>query len=280
MGFNVITGEEILDLKLKRKVALITGSSKGIGEAIARSLADEGAIVIIHGRDKPKAESIAKYITNQGGQAYSVNGDLTSDNDVDLLFEQVKSCVETVDILINNAGGSGLTENWTSTRSETWAEAYDKNVLSALRVINRFLPDMRAKKWGRVINISSMAALMPADKRPDYAAAKAGIVAMTSSLSKAVAKEGITVNTISPGTILSFRLEKAFRQAGKNIGLPYDAPWEEIEQSVLHMFAQVPMGRVGTLDEIADAIIFLASPRASYITGANLRLDGGMWPGL
>lgn len=269
-----------MDLKLKGKTALVTGSSKGIGEAIARALAGEGATVIIHGRDRSKAESVANDIKNQGGQAYFVSGDLTSDDDVRLLFDRVNSFPKTVDILVNNAGGSGPAEEWTSTRPQTWAEGYDKNVLSALRVINHFLPGMRAQAWGRVINISSMAALMPPDKRPDYAAAKAGMLAMASSLSKAVAQEGITVNTVSPGTIHSPSLDKAFRQTAKNVGLSDNARWEEVERSVLPMFAQVPMGRVGTLEEIADAVTFLASPRASYITGTNLRLDGGMWPGL
>lgn len=269
-----------MDLKLKDKVALITGSTKGIGEAIARGLAGEGVTIIIHGRDEAKAESIACDITSHGGQAYFVKGDLTSENEVQLLFDKVKTFTKSVDILINNAGGSGPGEDWVTTRPQTWAEGYDKNVLTALRVITRFLPGMRANKWGRIINISSLAALMPPHKRPDYAAAKAGIIAMTSSLAKAVALEHITVNTVSPGTIRSSSLEKAFRQTGKNSGLSFDAPWTEVEQAVLPMFAQVPMGRVGTLEEIADAITFLASPRASYITGANLRLDGGMWPGL
>jgi NAD(P)-dependent dehydrogenase (short-subunit alcohol dehydrogenase family) len=106
------------------------------------------------------------------------------------------------------------------------------------------------------------------------------MIAMTASLAKAVAMDGITVNTVSPGTIHSVSLDEAFRKVAVNQGLAGNAPWTEIEQTVLPMFAQVPMGRVGTLDEIADAISFLVSPRASYITGANLRLDGGMWPGL
>jgi NAD(P)-dependent dehydrogenase (short-subunit alcohol dehydrogenase family) len=121
---------------------------------------------------------------------------------------------------------------------------------------------------------------MPPSKRPDYAAAKAAMIAMTASLAKAVAMDGITANTVSPGTIHSASLDEAFRKVAGNQGLAAHAPWAEIEQTVLPMFAQVPMGRVGTLEEIADAICFLVSPRASYITGANLRLDGGMWPGL
>lgn len=269
-----------MDLKLEGKVALITGSTTGIGEAIARGLSDEGAIVIIHGRDNSKAESIANDIIMRGGKAYAVKGDLTREDDVQQLHREVSAFVQSVDIVVNNAGGSGPTEDWTSSLPETWAAGYDKNVLSALRVINLFLPEMREQKWGRIINISSLAALMPPGKRPDYAAAKAGILAMSSSLSKAVAQDGITVNTVSPGTIHSAALEKAFRQTAKNTGLPYDAPWGDIEQTVLPMFANVPMARVGTLKEIADAVTFFASPLASYITGGNLRLDGGMWPGL
>jgi len=142
------------------------------------------------------------------------------------------------------------------------------------------LPAMRVGKWGRIVNISSLAAMMPPAARPDYAAAKAAMIAMTASLAKAVAMDGITANTVSPGTIHSISLDEAFRKAAIGRGLAADAPWSEIEQDVLPVFAAVPMGRVGTLEEVADAVTFLVSPRAGYITGANLRLDGGLWPGL
>lgn len=196
------------------------------------------------------------------------------------LVDEAQAFVKPVEIVINNAGGSGETEDWATTHPETWAAGYDRNVLAAVRITTRLLPSMREAKWGRIVNISSLAALMPPFKRPDYAAAKAAMIAMTASLAKAVARDGITVNTVSPGTIHSDRLDEAFRKAAVNQGLATDAPWTEIEQTVLPMFAQVPMGRVGTLEEIADAISFLVSPRASYITGSNLRLDGGMWPGV
>jgi 3-oxoacyl-[acyl-carrier protein] reductase len=137
---------------------------------------------------------------------------------------------------------------------------------------------MRAAKWGRVINISSLAGMMPPAANPDYSAAKAGMLAMTASLAKAVAAEGVTVNTVSPGTIRSAKLEMKFREAAAGRGIAQGTPWEEVEQAVLPLFAQVPAGRVGTLEEIADAICFLASPRAAYITGSNIRLDGGMLP--
>ncbi|MDQ0132111.1 NAD(P)-dependent dehydrogenase (short-subunit alcohol dehydrogenase family) [Neorhizobium galegae] len=269
-----------MDLKLEGKVALVTGSSKGIGEGIAEALAREGAIVIVHGRNKDKAEEVAHNIRTQGGRAVAVVGDLTKDDEVQHLVHEAQSLVGPVDILINNAGGSGESEDWSTTRSETWASGYDRNVLAAVRVTSRLLPNMRAAKWGRIINISSLAGLMPPSKKPDYAAAKAAMIAMTASLAKAVASEGITANTVSPGTIHSVSLDEAFRKAALTRGLAPDAPWPEVERVALPMFAQVPIGRVGTVDEIADAVAFLASPRASYITGANLRLDGGMWPGL
>lgn len=269
-----------MDLKLEGKVALVTGSSKGIGEAVARGLAREGVIVIVHGRNKAETEKVAEEIAATGGRAHAVIGDLTKEQDARRLIDEAQSLVKPVDILINNAGGSGETEDWTTTRPETWASSFDRNVLAAVRVTTHLLPSMRQAKWGRVVNISSLAAMMPPAQRPDYAAAKAAMIAMTASLAKAVAKDGITANTVSPGTIHSVSLDKAFRAAALSKGIAAGASWSEIEQAVLPLFAQVPLGRVGTLEEIADAISFLVSPRSGYITGANLRLDGGMWPAL
>lgn len=231
-------------------------------------------------RNKAKAEEVAHDIAVQGGRSHVVIGDLTKEDEVQRLVEEAQAFVRPVEILINNAGGSGATEDWATTRPETWAAGYDRNVLAAVRITSRLLPSMREAKWGRIVNISSLAALMPPFKRPDYAAAKAAMIAMTASLAKAVAMDGITVNTVSPGTIHSDSLDEAFRNVAVKNGLAANAPWTEVEQAVLPIFAQVPMGRVGTLEEIADAISFLVSPKASYITGANLRLDGGMWPGL
>lgn len=269
-----------MDLKLDGKVALVTGSSKGIGEGIARGLAREGAIVIIHGRDVAKTEEVAECIGSNGGRVYAVSGDLTKEEDVGRLVDEVRAFESRVDIVVNNAGGSGDAEDWSTTRSETWAAGYDRNVLAAVRVTARLLPAMRRARWGRVVNISSLAGLMPPAGRPDYGAAKAAMIAMTASLAKAVALDGITANTVSPGTIHSERLDTAFRGAAERQGLAIDASWKEIERQVLASFAQVPVGRAGTLEEIADAVCFLVSPRAGYITGANLRIDGGMWPGL
>lgn len=270
-----------MDLQLDGKKVLVTGSSKGIGAGIANKFALEGAIVIVHGRDRIQADQVAHAIVRQGGRAHVVLGDLTDDRAVERLLNEASRHAGAIDILVNNAGGSGpVKEEWSATQPATWAATYDRNVLAALRVTTHLLPGMRQAGWGRIINISSLAATMPPAGGPDYAACKAAINAMTVSLAKAVAAEGITVNAISPGTIRSDRLDRTFREVAVQHGLDIDAPWDAIEHTVLPLFAQVPVGRVGKVDDIANVAAFLASPLAGYITGTNLRVDGGLSPGL
>jgi NAD(P)-dependent dehydrogenase (short-subunit alcohol dehydrogenase family) len=271
-----------MDLQLSGKTALVTGSSKGIGEAIATALARERAIVVVHGRDRVRTEQVANAIIAEGGRAFAVVGDLTSDEDVERLVEEAESLAGSIDILVNNAGGSGgSTESWTDIRPGSWAAAYDRNVLAALRITGRLLPNMQHAKWGRVINISSIAGMMPPPSSPDYSACKAAMNAMTVSMSKAVASYGVTVNAVSPGTIHSITGDIRFREVAAERGLArQDAPWDEIERVVLPLFANVPVGRTGRVEEVADAVAFLASPIAGYITGVNLRIDGGLLPSL
>jgi 3-oxoacyl-[acyl-carrier protein] reductase len=265
-----------VDLQLGDKTALVTGSSKGIGEAIVKALAQEGALVIVHGRDRTEADRVAEAIMATGGRAFSVHGDLTSDEDVERLVAEAQQVGRGIDILINNAGGSGQRSDWNMVDIPNWASSYDRNVLATLRIISRILPAMRQSRWGRIVNISSGAASMPPTTGADYAAAKAAINTLTASLAKAVAKDCITVNTVSPGTIRSAKLEEGFRKVAITRGIaPAHAPWQDIERDVLPLFANVPLGRVGELTELADAVVFLASPRASYITGVNLHIDGG-----
>lgn len=265
-----------MDLQLGDKTAFVTGSSKGIGEAIAMALAREGATVVVHGRDGAQTQRVVNAIRAAGGRANAVLGDLTKDEVVDQLVAKAEELVGPIDILVNNAGGSGPKDDWTATKPAGWMSTYDRNVLAAMRVSTRLLPGMRRAGWGRVINLSSGAATMPPATGPDYSAAKAAMNALTASMAKAVAADGVTVNAISPGTIRSDKLEKGFRAAAGARGLAAeDAPWKVIERSVLPLFADVPLGRVGELNELADAVAFLASPLAGYITSVNLHVDGG-----
>ncbi len=265
-----------MDLQLGDKTALVTGSSKGIGEAIAMALAREGAGVVVHGRDKGQAQRVVSAIVASGGRAHPVLGDLTQDDAVERLAAEAREAFGAIDILVNNAGGSGPKNEWDSTTAEGWASTYDRNVLAAVRVATRVLPGMRQAGWGRVINISSGAATLPPAAGPDYSAAKAAMNALTASMAKAVAADGVTVNAISPGTIKSAKLEDGFRAVAAARGIAAeDGPWEDIQRGVLPLFAAVPLCRVGELNELANAVSFLASPLAGYITGVNLHVDGG-----
>ncbi len=265
-----------MDLQLNDKTVLVTGSSKGIGEAIALALAREGASVVVHGRDGAQTDRVVNAIVANGGRAYAVLGDLTQDEAVERLIALAEEHVGAINILVNNAGGSSPKSDWQTTDAAAWASTFDRNVLAAVRISTRLMPAMRQARWGRVINISSGAAKMPPATGPDYSAAKAAINAMTASMAKAVAADGVTVNAISPGTIKSAKLEDGFRAVAEVRGIAArDAPWEDVQRGVLPLFAAVPLGRVGELCELADAVAFLASPLAGYITGINLHVDGG-----
>ncbi len=170
-----------MDLHLEGKIALVTGSSQGIGAGIARGLAREGAIVIVHGRDRNRANAVAEQIVEEGGTVHAVTGDLTVAAEVDVLLTELRG-VGAIDILVNNAGGSGGNSDWSTTEVGAWASTYDANVLAAMRIAKAVLPRMRQVGWGRIINISSLAALMPPAGNPDYSAAKAAMLAMSASI--------------------------------------------------------------------------------------------------
>ena len=270
-----------MDLQLKGKRALVTGGSIGIGETIARTLAEEGVAVAIHGRDADRARTVAASIVDQGGRAVVVTGDLTDDAAIARIIEDSERLLGGVDILVNNAGGSGEKHRWEETPVEAWIAAFDRNVVAAVRLTNLLLPRMRAAGWGRVVNVSSLAGSLPPATGPDYSACKAAMINLTKSLSKAAGGDGITVNAISPGTILTPKLEAAFRKmAGDKGWAAADAPWAEIERAVLPNVFEVPTGTVGRPEDIGRAVAFLCSPMTGYITGIDLHIDGGAMPAL
>ncbi len=262
-----------MDLQLAGKSALVTGSSAGIGEAIARRLAEEGARVVVHGRNRERAEAVARSIVDAGGQAKVAIGDLSTDEGAASAIEQALGAFGGLDIVVNNAGGYETTD-WAGATPEKWADGYNQNVLSMVRVIRGTLAHLRGKGWGRYIQISSGIYNNPFSGMPDYAATKAANATMTVSLSKEFAGTGVTVNTISPGPVRTPGLEVFFGQVAQSMGL--SGSFEEIEAKVLAaVMPTVIVGRAGRPEEIADAAAFLASPRADYITGTNLRVDGG-----
>jgi NAD(P)-dependent dehydrogenase (short-subunit alcohol dehydrogenase family) len=177
----------------------------------------------------------------KGGRAHGVIGDLTQDEAVERLVRQAEDPAGPIAILVNNAGGSGgAREDWKTAQPASWTSAFDRNVLAALRVTIHLLPGMRDAKWGRVINISSLAATIPPPSVPEYSASKAAMNAMTASMVKAVAADGVTVNAVSPGTIHSATLDARFREVAAEQGLGEDAAWEDVERAVLPCSLRFP----------------------------------------
>ncbi len=269
-----------MDLQLKDKRALVTGSSSGIGEAIAKALAAEGALVAIHGRDEGRATQVRRQIEAAGGKAVIVLGDLSRDADAERVANTASTAWGGIDILVNNAGGSGDKDPADRTSPEEWAEMYDQNVLCIIRLTQRLVPPMRKSGWGRVVNISSGAGTMPTVNRAAYSAAKAAVNNLTVSLSKEVGRDGVTVNAISPGTILTPKAERVFREVACQRGWADggQAEWPEVERAIVENVAPNSLARIGRAEEVARAVAFLCSPHAGYITGANLRVDGGIVP--
>ncbi len=261
-----------MDLQLSGKRALVTGSSSGIGEATARSLAAEGVTVIVHGRDTCRAEAVGRSIKAAGGRVYVLTGDLSTDEGAEHVVASARANLGGVDILVNNAGMPEFT-SWTETTPEQWQSIYNNNVLSMVRMIRGLVPGMKAQGWGRVIQIGSVVGWQPFSAKPHYCAARAAVLNLTLSLARELAETGITVNTVSPGIVLSPPAKRYFLELAAEHGWGED--WDVIERKVLEQRLYNQTGRLGRPQDVANLITFLCSPLADYANGANFRLDGG-----
>lgn len=262
-----------MDLFLEGKKAIVTGSSSGIGEAIAKRLAQEKAQVMLQGRNEKELKRIHKEINDAGGRAEYVTGDLSDDQAANEVVQKTLKKYGSVDILINNAGAFPNT-TWMGTTSKSWNDLFNLNVVSAVRMIQGFLPKMKEKGWGRIIQISSIVGISPPQFQPEYSVTKAADINMTISLARDLAGTGITVNTISPGPIATSGTVELFHTIAKEKNWPDN--WKEIEKNVIKEMLPNLVRRFGKPEEIASVAAFLASPLADFITCANYRVDGGM----
>lgn len=242
---------------LTGKVALVTGASRGIGKAIALQLQQLGATVIGTATSQSGADNIDSYL-NESGTGKGLVLNVTDSASIEALFAQIKADFGDVDILVNNAG---ITKDnvFMRMKDEEWQSIVDTNLTSIFKLSKTVIRAMMKKRNGRIINIGSVVGTMGNAGQANYAAAKAGVIGFTKSLAREVASRGITVNTVAPGFIDTDMTQNLTDEQKEGI------------------FAQVPANRLGKPEEIANAVAFLASDSAGYITGETLHVNGGMY---
>ncbi len=245
---------------LDNKVALVTGSSRGIGAGIARLFARQGAKVVVHGRDTAALAAVRGDIERAGGKAMQVVADVTRFAEIEAMRRQIEQTFGPIDILVANAGGSPVRPGpLEEIGEEGWHASLDVNLTATFLTIKSILPGMKARKAGSIITISSAAARRPTARSPiAYTAAKAGIQSLTQALATQVGAYGIRVNCIAPETILTERNEQQIPDAQKQA-----------------MVDAHPIKRLGTPEDVAHAALFLASDEAAWITGIVLDVAGG-----
>jgi 3-oxoacyl-[acyl-carrier protein] reductase len=261
-----------MDLELKGKVAIVTGASKGIGKAVAVALAGEGCRVAICARDRESLGMAEKEIRNQGGDVLSASVDMTRPEEIKRFIDLTADRFKTVHILVNNVGSVGNQAGFETLSDADWLMLFELNVMSAVRITKLCLPFMKQQRWGRIINIASESGVQPDDFMPHYNATKACLINLTKSLSKAYGRDNILVNSVSPAFIRTPLVEEMMSERAKMKGITMD---DAISQFLRENRPNIVLGRPGTSEETASVVVFLASGKASFVTGSNYRVDGG-----
>jgi len=254
-----------MDLFLKDRAAIVGGASQGIGYGIARMLAAEGARVAITARREPELSRAAQQIGEETGMAVlAIPADCRRAEDCERVIERATKAFGGLDILVNNDGAPPLGEI-ASFDDAAWQRAVEQNLMYVVRMARGALPHLKARGGGAIVNITAISAIQPVAKFALSVATWSGVIGFAKTLSIETAPFGIRVNTICPGYIETSRLEKVFAVGG-----------QEANAVRAKLASEVPLGRIGTPDDIASLVALLASPRGSYITGATIQVDGGL----
>ncbi|NKJ08447.1 SDR family oxidoreductase [Rhizobium sp. SG741] len=257
-----------MDLQLKGKTALVFGAAGGLGSAIAKTLASEGTSVIVADIDAEGADAISKSIRAAGGQGMPMHCDLSDLTSISSMIARIGAAFGPVDILVNNTGGPPPTPV-SGQSSDEWLKYFNMMVRSVIAVTDALLPSMRERKWGRIITSTSSGVVAPIPNLGMSNSLRLALVGWSKTLAREVGRDGITTNIVLPGRIGTGRINFLDEQKAKRENRPVQ---DVIQESI----NTIPVGRYGDPQEYGDTVAFLASPRASYITGSVIRVDGGL----
>ncbi|MFZ0244373.1 SDR family oxidoreductase [Candidatus Binatus sp.] len=256
-----------MDLQLKGKTALILGGSKGLGRGVADALAAEGVAVALVARGQEGLDRAVFEITSRGAKAIGYAADLANWPSIEDAANAARKQLGAIDILLNNSGGpppSGVA----GVSAKVWEEQFQAMVLPLFRITDLLIGDMRARKWGRILNVASMSVVEPIATIGVSNTLRSAIVGWAKTLATETARDGITVNTLLPGAIATDRTVQLSRAAAERQNI-------SVEEAIKRNAQSIPVGRLGTPAEFGAVAAFLASPLAGYVTGSLIRVDGG-----
>jgi NAD(P)-dependent dehydrogenase (short-subunit alcohol dehydrogenase family) len=257
---------------LAGRVAVVTGGSAGIGAATVRALAAAGAAVGFSARNPTAVAAFERDVAATGAKVLGVAADMSVPEQIDAFLGRVGDELGPIDILVNNAGSGGSPE-FQHTTDESWRELFDLNLMAAVHATRAVLGGMGERGWGRVVMVSSVAGKAPGTPPIDYAASKVAMVAVAKGLARRHGRDGVLVNSVLPGMVMTAMWERAVGRIAGETG-------SSVDEVMANIADGIPVGRFGAPEEVASLIAFLASDAASYINGAAIDIDGGLYDGL